>query len=128
MFGAQLGYGFKDQRVKYMAFVQNIMSRRKWTTLTLRVTSDLTRVGIDEESAGDNFLLLASQRFGNFRRGYYFNEGRIDFRRELFKGFTQRVAFKYFTFEPTFPFPYYEKPDDIPNSTVRENLMRGSNF
>ena len=122
VFGAQLGYGFKDQRVKYMAFVQNIMSRRKWTTVTLRVNSDVSRVGIDEESAGDNFLLLASQRFGNFRRGYYFNEGRIDFRRELFKGFTQRVAFKYFTFEPTFPFAYYEKPDDIPNSTVRENF------
>ena len=117
----QLGYGFRDERIKYMASVQNIMSRRRWTTLTVRARSDLGRVGIDEESAGDNFLLLAAQRFGVFRRGYYFNEGRIDFKRELFKGFMQRVAFKYSTFEPTFDFAYYEEPQDVPNSNIREN-------
>lgn len=121
VFGGQLGYGFKDERLKYMAFVQSIMSRRKWTTLTIRARSDISRVGIDEESAGDNFLLLASQRFGVFRRGYYFDEGRVDFKRELFKGFTQRVGFRYLTFEPTFNFAYYDRPDDIPNATIREN-------
>ena len=98
--GAQLGYGFDDERIKYMGYVQNIMSRKRWTTLTIGARSDISRVGIDEESAGDNFLLLASQRFGIFRRGYYFNEGRIDFKRELFKGFNQRVAFRYSTFKP----------------------------
>lgn len=122
VFGAQLGYGFKDERIKYMAFAQSIMSRKKWTTLTVRARRDISRVGIDEESAGDNFLLLASQRFGVFRRGYYYDEGRIDFKRELFKGFTQRVAFRYFTFEPTFNFAYYDRPDDVPNSTIRENF------
>jgi hypothetical protein len=120
--GAQLGYGFKDERIKYMAFVQNIMSRRRWTTLTVKARSDISRVGIDDESVGDNFLLLASQRFGNFRRGYYFSEGRVDFKRELFKGFTQRVAFRYSTFEPAFNFAYYEQPDDLPNSSLRENF------
>jgi hypothetical protein len=120
--GGQLGYGFKDERIKYLASVQNIMSRRRWTTLTIRARSDISRVGIDEESAGDNFLLLASQRFGVFRRGYYFNEGRIDFKRELFKGFTQRVGFRYYTFEPTFNFAYYDTPDDVPNSSIHENF------
>ncbi|HKZ37672.1 MAG TPA: DUF5686 family protein, partial [Chryseolinea sp.] len=120
--GGQLGYGFKDERMKYMAFVQNIMSRHRWTTLTVRARSDINRVGIDDESIGDNFLLLASQRFGVFRRGYYFNEGRVDFKRELFKGFTQRVGFRYATFEPTFNFAYYDQPDDIANSTLRENF------
>jgi hypothetical protein len=117
----QLGYGFKDERIKYMAAVQNILSRRRWTTVTVLARSDLSRVGIDEESTGDNFLLQASQRFGIFRRGYYFNEGRIDFKRELFKGFTQRVGFRYYTFEPTFNFAYYDEPDDVPNSSIREN-------
>jgi len=118
----QVGYGFKDEKIKYLASVQNIMSRRRWTTLTIRARSDVSRVGIDEESAGDNFLLLASQRFGVFRRGYYFNEGRIDFKRELFKGFTQRVGFRYYTFEPTFNFAYYDTPDDVPNSSIHENF------
>ena len=93
-----------------------------------RARSDLGRVGIDEESAGDNFLLLASQRFGVFRRGYYMNEGRIDFRRELFKGFTQRIGFRYFTFDPTFNFAYYEQPDDVPNSSIHENFQTSELF
>lgn len=121
VFGGQLGYGFKDEKIKYMAFVQNIMSRKRWTTLTVRARSDISRVGIDEESVGDNFLLLASQRFGVFRRGYYFNEARIDFKRELFKGFSQRIGFKYNTFKPTFEFAYFDQPDDIPNSGIRQN-------
>lgn len=120
--GGQLGYGFKDEKIKYMAFVQNIMSRRRWTTLTFRARRDISRVGIDEETVGDNFLLLASQRFGVFRRGYYFDEGRVDFKRELFKGFTQRVGLRYFTFEPTFNFAYYDQPDDLVNSGVRQNF------
>ncbi len=111
--GGQVGYGFRDERVKYMAFVQHILSRHRWTTVTLRARSDLGRVGIDEESIGDNFLLLAAQRFGVFRRGYYFNEARADFKRELFKGFTQRAAFRYFTFDPAFDFAYYENPGDL---------------
>nr|WP_236676258.1 DUF5686 and carboxypeptidase-like regulatory domain-containing protein [Chryseolinea lacunae] len=123
VFGAQLGYGFGDQRVKYTVSAQNIMSRRRWTTLTLSARSDLGRVGIDAEAAADNYLLLASQRFGYFRRGYYTNEVRADFKRELFKGFTQRMAFRYFTFEPTYDFAYYDQPDDIATSTVSQDFQ-----
>jgi hypothetical protein len=120
--GAQLGYGFNDERFKYSAYVQRILSRHRWTTISVRARSDLGRVGIDEDAAGDNFLLLASQRFGVFRRGYYLNEVRVDFRRELFKGFTQRVGVRYFTFDPTFNFAYYDQPDDIANSQVRQDF------
>ncbi len=120
--GAQVGYGFGDKRMKYTAYVQRILSRQRWTTLSLRATSDLGRVGIDEESAGDNFLLSASQRFGVFRRGYYTHAVRAEFKRELFKGFTQRVGFRYFTFDPTFNFAYYDNPDDIVNSQVRQSF------
>ncbi|HTE33034.1 MAG TPA: DUF5686 family protein, partial [Chryseolinea sp.] len=34
--GGQLGYGFKDERFKYTAYVQRIISRERWTTLTVR--------------------------------------------------------------------------------------------
>ena len=121
--GGQLGYGFNDERIKYTAYVQRILSRQRWTTLSVRARTDLGRVGIDEETAGDNFLLLASQRFGVFRRGYYMNEARIDFRREVFKGFTQRIGFRYFTFDPTFDFAYYDQPEDIANSEVHQSFQ-----
>jgi hypothetical protein len=111
--GGQIGYGFKDEKVKYSAFVQHILSRDRWTTTSLRVRSDLGRVGIDDELLADNYLFLAAQRWGVFRRGYYYDEARFNFQRELFKGFTQRVAFKYLTFKPTFDFGYRQASDGI---------------
>jgi hypothetical protein len=118
VFGGSLGYGFVDDRVKYSGFVQRILSRERWTTASLRIRSDLGRVGIDDESLADNYLFLAAQRFGIFRRGFYFNEQRFNFQRELFKGFTQRAAFRYSTFDPTFNFGFYEEPSDVVNSRI----------
>ncbi|MEO5601896.1 MAG: DUF5686 family protein [Cyclobacteriaceae bacterium] len=102
--GGSLGYGFDDEKLKYTAFVQKILSRERWTTSTLSVRSDIGRVGIDDESLADNYLFLAAQRFGVFRRGYYFNESRFNFQRDLLRGLTQRVAFRYSTFRPVFDF------------------------
>ena len=116
--GASVGYGFDDEKVKYSAFVQNILSRENWTTVSFRVRSDLGRVGVDDESLADNYLFLAAQRFGVFRRGYYFDESRFNFQRELFKGFTQRMAFRYTTFNPVFNFGYYQNPEDPGSSTI----------
>lgn len=111
--GGQLGYGFKDEEIKYTAFVQHIIDRRKWTTMSVRVRRDLGRVGIDDEALADNYLFLAASRFGAFRRGFYFDETRFNFQREVFKGFTQRVAVRYNTFKPVFNFSYYTSPNDV---------------
>jgi hypothetical protein len=119
--GAQLGYGFKDDRIKYSAFVQHILDRRRWTTASIRVRSDLGRVGIDDENLADNYLFLAATRFGIFRRGFYFDESRVNFQRELIKGFSQRVAFRYSTFKPVFDFGYYSNPGDV--SSLQQNFQ-----
>lgn len=121
VFGGQLGYGFRDDRVKYSAFVQHIMDRKRWTTVGIRVRSDLGRVGIDDENLADDYLLLAASRFGIFRRGYYFDETRFNFQRELVKGFSQRVAFRYTTFNPVFDFGYYANPGDV--SSLQQNFQ-----
>lgn len=113
IFGSQLGYGFKDEKIKYSFNAQRIISRKRWTTASLRTRSDVARIGVDDEALADNYTFLAAQRFGNFRRGYYFYETRFNIQREFFKGFSQRIAVRYNTFKPTFDFGYYEDPNDI---------------
>ena len=113
IFGAQLAYGFRDDRIKYSAFAQHILDRKRWTTVGIRVRSDVGRVGIDDELLADNFLFLAATRSGVFRRGYYFDESRFNFQRELVKGYSQRIAFRYNTFKPVFEFGYYTDPGDV---------------
>jgi hypothetical protein len=120
--GGQLAYGFEDKRVKYSAFIQNLLSRRHWTALSFRVRSDITRVGIDDENLGDNPLFLAVARWGTFRRGYYFDESRVSLVRELFRGFSQRISFRYWTFDPTYEFGYYQQPNDV-NSPILETFI-----
>lgn len=119
--GGSLGYGFDDQRIKYSAFVQKILSREQWTTASLSVRRDLGRVGIDDESLADNYLFLAAQRFGTFRRGYYFDESRLSFQRDLFRGLSQRVAFRYNSFRPVFNFGYLLPDNETDTLSTYEN-------
>lgn len=110
--GGQFGYSFGDEQFKYNGYIQRIISRDRWTTLTFRVKKDLARLGVDTETLEDNPLFLAAARWGYFRRGYYTNESRLTFQRELFRGFSQKVSFQYWTFDPTFNFGYYTGPVD----------------
>lgn len=111
VFHLQGGYGFDDEKFKYMASVQRILSRHRWTTLSFRARKDLSRIGIDDETLADNPLFIAATRWGYFRRGYYSDEYRVNFQRELFKGYSQRIAFRTWNFNPTFDFAYYNPED-----------------
>lgn len=113
IYHAQLAYGFDDERVKYFASAQRILSRDRWTTLTFRARSDVSRLGVDDESLADNPIFLASTRWGNFRRGFYSDEYYVGFQRELFKGYSQKISFRHWTFDPTFNFGYLLRPGDI---------------
>ncbi len=119
--GGSVGYGFQDQKIKYGGLIQNILSRERWTTVSLSVRSDLGRVGIDDESLADNYLFLAAQRFGVFRRGYYFDESRFNFQRDLIHGLTQRIAFRYSTFKPVFNFGYLSPENASDTLSTFEN-------
>ena len=118
--GGQLAYGFNDQRMKYSFSAQQILSRHRWTVFSIRARSDLARIGVDEENLADNPLFLTATRWGYFRRGYYFNEGRASIQRELFKGFSAKMSMRYWTFEPTYNFGYYKSPSDV---TVYETFQ-----
>jgi hypothetical protein len=106
--GSQLAYGFKDERIKYSVNAKRILSKDRWTTASIGVRSDLARLGVDDEALADNYVFLAFQRFGNYRRAFYFDETRFNIQREFIKGLTQRLAFRYNSFTPTYDFLYYD--------------------
>jgi len=118
----QLAYGFTDEKLKYLASVQRILSRDRWTTLTFRARRDISRIGIDNETLADNTILLALSQWGYFRRGFYSDEYRVALNRELFKGYSQKVSFRYWTFDPTFVFGYPANPEDV-NSAILDSFQ-----
>ena len=109
----QIAYGFTDTRYKYLASAMRILDRDHWTTFSIRARKDIARLGVDDETLADNPLFLVSTKWGNIRTGYYFDEYRAAFQREVFKGFTQKVSARYWTFDPAFSFGYLEKPITI---------------
>lgn len=122
IFNGQLGYGFEDERFKYLASAQRILSKDRWTTISFRTRSDLGRIGVDDETLADNPLFLTAARWGYFRRGFYFNESRVAFQREMFKGFTQKISAKHWTFDPTFDFGYFSNPGEA-NQEILERFQ-----
>lgn len=130
VFHLQGAYGFDDEKFKYMASVQRILSRNRWTTLSFRARKDLSRIGIDDETLADNPLFIAATRWGYFRRGYYSDEYRVNFQRELFKGYSQRIAFRTWNFNPTFDFAYYnpEDPTDVRSTFQTSEVIIESRY
>jgi hypothetical protein len=118
---ASAGYGFDDEKFKYMVNYQHILSRDRWTTFSVRVRRDLSRLGVDDENLADNPLFLAATRWGYFRRGFYSDEYRVAFQRELFKGFSQKVSFRHWTFSPTYQFGYFTNPGEVA-SPIRDTF------
>jgi hypothetical protein len=60
-----------------------------------------------------NPLFLTAARWGQFKRAYYYDEFYAAFQREVVRGFSTRIAFKTYTFEPTYPFGYHRNIVDL---------------
>ncbi len=122
IYGAHVAYGFNDERFKYQVSAQRILSKQRWTTLTFRARNDINRLGVDDENLADNPIFLAATRWGYFRRGYYSDNYGVALQRELFKGYSQKVSFRYWNFDPTYEFGYFSNPEDI-NSPILDKFQ-----
>ena len=107
-----LAYGTQDQRFKYSASVDYILSRKPWTVLGFRHTYDLERIGVSGDNIGGNSLFAAYSRFGTIRRPYFQEESMAYLRREMGRGFTQTLALRNRSFEPLFPFAFQPQARD----------------
>lgn len=110
--GGYLAYGTKDQDLKFRTSVDYILSRKHWTEMGINFSHDLNQVAL----LSDNYLYQRNNLFGAFTRF-----GRIDkrkvfdqdlfniyIRRDLFKGFTEKVSFSSWSLDPQFLFNFKE--------------------
>ncbi|CAN5307232.1 DUF5686 family protein [soil metagenome] len=117
MYSGFAAYGFEDGKIKGGFSPQWILSRNHWTTMTLRARYDVIRLGIDEETLASNPLFLAASRWGQFRRAYYFHELYAGWQREFRRGFSGKVAGRFYDFDPTYPFGFHRIGEN-PNEPV----------
>ncbi|MDG1278353.1 MAG: DUF5686 family protein [Algoriphagus sp.] len=104
-----LAYGFKDEEFKYTGSITRILDRNRWTTISLKSQKEIDQVGLEIESLDGNSIFLAASRFGTLRRPYFSTNHRLDFQREIFKGFLFTTGLKLAEFDPLYDFYYLEK-------------------
>ena len=126
-YGGMVAYGFHDTKLKFAVSAQRILSRNRWTTLTFRVRKDVVRLGVDEEALSANPLFITAARWGYFQRAYYYNEAFASAQREFVRGLSGRMAFRYWTFDPTYPFGFHRNLPDF-NAVVYRQFQTAEIF
>lgn len=106
-------YGFGDQRWKYIASWEHILSQRIWTKVGVFSKSDVELIGLTDRDYGttalyDAFALIGTDRINRSE------EYRVWGEREIMKGYTQRISLtkRAIEFEPlgNFNFHFYSDP------------------
>ena len=105
-----LAYGTKDEAWKMGGELTRIVSRKPWTTISLKYTNDLEQVGLRQEDLGLGAIFLAYMRFGSLMRPFYETERKIQLQREVSKGVFTTFGFRTRSFNPIYDFSYREKP------------------
>lgn len=105
-----LAYGTKDEAWKMGGEVTRIISRKPWTTISLKYTNDIEQVGLRQEDLGLGAIYSAYMRFGTLMRPFYETERKIQLQREVAKGVFTTFGFRTRSFDPLYDFSYREKP------------------
>lgn len=124
VFKGYVAYGERDNRIKYSAQAEYIMSRKPWTKLVAYRKMDLQPMGIvDKPDAGGDNLFNAVSTITGIRRFGWTNDNRLWLERSLNKNFSQKIIIQNTSFAPEgdFNFAYYRSPETPGTSALRTN-------
>ena len=123
--GGYLAFGTKDKALKFGGSADYILSRRNWTEAGISYSHDLNQVALLSDSYlyQRNNLFSAFTRFGQLdkRKVFWQNLTDVYIRRDLFKGFTEKVTYTNWTMDPLFQFRFME-----PGSAGYSNILHVS--
>ena len=119
--GGFAAYGTKDEKIKYGANVDYIISRKPWTQVGASFTHDLNQVALLSDSYGyaQNNLFTALSKFGliSNRRVFMQDKTNLYIRRDILPNFTQTLTLSHWTFDPLYRFGYFDPITKQTNSS-----------
>lgn len=120
--GAFAAYGTKDKAIKYGANIDYILDRKHWTEAGINFTHDLNQVALMSENYlfQRNNLFSAFTRYGRIDKRKVFKQDLLNLyiKRDLFKGFTEKINLSNGALDPLFAFRFSE-----PNGDMRHQLV-----
>jgi hypothetical protein len=103
-----VGYGIRDDRLKYGGAATFILSRKPWTQTGVYYKYDIDQIGAPSEKLAGNNLFLAFTRWGTLRGPYYSRQTGVFFERDITKNIMPKVIFRHMWFDPIYNFATYD--------------------
>lgn len=122
-----IGYGFRDEKWKYKAGVDYVLSRKPWMKMGVEVRQDVDPVYFTYRDINDQGAFYAFNRLGTLRRP--FDHGKLQFslNNQLIRDVNTRVILRYDRLDPLFDFSYYDdisKADPIEKQNITTTEAR----
>lgn len=106
-----LGYGTRDQVLKYGGELNYIASKRHWAVLGIKHSYDLERVGLTSDMIGDNKIFAAFTRWGYFSNAFLRNQSEVFAKYEPLKGVMLSATLAHTDFDPLFVFRFFSRTE-----------------
>ncbi|MEM9327202.1 MAG: DUF5686 family protein, partial [Bacteroidota bacterium] len=110
--GGYYGYGFGDERSKYQAYLELILSRKRWTTLRFERQEEIEQIWLLNRNVSGNSFFYTFSRFGTLNQPFLYQKNRITFKRQVLRGVQQTLEVKQQSFNPLFDFQYRPEEGD----------------
>ncbi|MEO1253850.1 MAG: DUF5686 family protein [Bacteroidota bacterium] len=107
VFGGYLGYGLKDERLKYNFYTYHILDRNQWTQVKYEQQKEVDQVWLLNDNVDAGSLFYSFSRFGNLTQPFLRNKYRLSFSRQLSTGLNAELSLKREEFTPLFNFTYF---------------------
>ena len=121
VFRGIIGYGFTDEKWKYKAGVDYILSRKPWMKLGVEIREDVDPVYFTYREIDEQGLFYTFNRFGTLRRPFNHSKYQFSFNNQLVRDVNTRLVLRYDKLDPVFEFSYY---DDIIKPLSERNTIQ----
>ncbi len=120
--GGYYGYGFDDRRSKYRAYVDFILSRKKWTNLLIERQEEIDQVWLLNENIAQGTFFYTFSRFGDLTQPFLYQKNRINLKSQMTRGLQPGIEFKQQSFQPLFDFSYRVSDINDPGAATRSDF------
>lgn len=127
VFKGLIGYGFGDEKWKYKAGVDYVVSRKPWMKVGVEIREDVDPVYFTYRDINDQGAFYAFNRLGTLRRPFEHGKLQLAFNNQLIRDVNTRVILRYDRLDPLFEFSYYDditKQDPIEKQNITTTEAR----
>lgn len=116
-----IGYGFGDEKWKYKAGVDYILTRKPWVKLGVEIREDVDPVYFTYREINDQGAFYAFNRLGTLRRPFEHDKLQFSVNNQLMRDVNTRFILRYDRLNPLFDFSYYD--DVIQKDVIKTEII-----